>query len=280
MTARPPNPDSFGPLDAHARRMEGRRLIQACLDREIAADSPRLRALLSEDEQLRCEFDEFRRLDAILQQPSHGVDVSSKILAELQQRPVFLPARRQKRFSFTGFGVGLAASLALGAGTLWLTLAALRSPAPFQTIAQNDVIGEAREAIRSITGNSLASRSQRPYVIAPVSESSQLPDIESILSSSEADPRFLARQMAGAGSVRIERTGLSFVNPGPDRSTNSGKDRRTRAALLEWNNQPDAMYSGGKFRRSDIARASAVTGWYDKEGSFVPVTGAGLKNPK
>jgi len=281
VTSRPSNAGSSDHLDAHARRLEGRKLIQACMDREIAEDSPELRSALAGDSRLRQEFDDFRRLDALLQKPVPSIDFSSKLIADLQDRPVFLPAQPRGRSLFAGFGVGLAASLVLGAGTLWITLATLRSQAPLQSIAQADVLGEARKAIRSITGTSLAqTMSDRRYVIEPASESSQLPDIESIASTHDADPRLLASQMAGAGAVRIERTGLSFVNPGPDRSSNSGTGRRARAALVEWNSQPDAMYSGGKFRRSDIARASAVTGWYDKEGSFVPVTGAGLINPK
>lgn len=274
MTSRPSNSGSSDRLDAHARRLEGRKLIQACMDREISEDSPELRSALAGDSQLRQEFDDFRRLDALLQKPVASIDFSSKLLADLQNRPVFLPAQQRGRSAFAGFGVGLAASLVLGAGTLWVTLATLRSQAPLQSIAQADVLGEARQAIRSITGTSLAhTMPERPYVIEPASESSQLPDIDSIASTKDADPRLLASQMAGAGAVRIERTGLSFVNPGPDRSPRPSG--RTQAALLELNTQPNAIYSGGKSRRSDVYRASAVTGWYDREGSYVPVTGAG-----
>lgn len=274
MTLRPSNSDSSRNLEAHARRLEGRKLIQACMDREISADSPKLRKALSGDAQLRQEFDDFCRLDAMLQSPAPSTDVSSRILAELQNRPVFLPSPTPRRSAFTGFWFGLAASLALGAGTIWLTLAALRSPAPLQSLAQADVLGEAREAIRNITGTSLAHTAPlRPYVIEPASESSQLPDIDSIAMSHDADPRLLASQMAGTGAVRIERTGLSVVNPGPARSPSPSG--RASAALLEWNTQPNAIYSGGKSRRSDVYRAAAVTGWYDREGTFVPVTGAG-----
>lgn len=271
MTSRPSNSGSSDNLDAHALRLEGRKLIQACMDREISEDSPQLRNALARDAQLRQEFDDFRHLDALLQKPSPTSDLSTKILAQLQNRPVFLPSPAPKRSAFAGFGIGLAASIAIGAGTLWLTLTTLRAPAPLQSLAQADVLGEARDAIRIITGTSLTQRG--PYVIAPVAESSQLPDIDAIASTHDADPRLLASQMAGTGAVRIERSGLSFVNPGPDRT--SRPSGRAQAALLEWNTQPNAVYSGGKSRRSDVSRASAVTGWYDREGTFVPVTGAG-----
>lgn len=274
MTTRPSNSGSSENLDAHARRLEGRKLIQACMDREISADSPQLRSALSRDARLREEFDDMCRLDALLQSPAPSTDLSSRILADLQTRPVFLPAKPRVRSAFAGFGVGLAASLVLGAGTLWVTLATLRSQAPLQSVAQADVLGEALQAIRSITGTSLAhSAPERHYVIEPASESSQLPDIDSMAPTHDADPRLLASQMAGAGAVRIERTGLSFVNPGPDRTPRSSG--RAQAALLEWSTQPNAVYSGGKSRRSDVCRATAVTGWYDREGTFVPVTGAG-----
>lgn len=274
MTTRPSNSGSSENLDAHARRLEGRKLIQACMDREISADSPQLRSALSRDTRLREEFDDMCRLDALLQSPAPATDLSSRILADLQNRPVFLPSSAPRRSAFAGFGIGLAASLALGAGTIWVTLAALRSPAPLQSIAQADVLGEAREAIRNITGTSLAhAMPQRPYVIEPASESSQVPDIDSIAMAHDPNPRLLANQMAGNGAVRIERTGLSVVNPGPARTPNPSG--RASAALLEWNTQPNAIYSGGKSRRSDVYRATAVTGWYDREGTFVPVTGAG-----
>lgn len=244
------------------------------MDREISADSPQLRSALSRDTRLREEFDDMCRLDALLQSPAPATDLSSRILADLQNRPVFLPSSAPRRSAFAGFGIGLAASLALGAGTIWVTLAALRSPAPLQSIAQADVLGEAREAIRNITGTSLAhAMPQRPYVIEPASESSQVPDIDSIAMAHDPNPRLLANQMAGNGAVRIERTGLSVVNPGPARTPNPSG--RASAALLEWNTQPNAIYSGGKSRRSDVYRATAVTGWYDREGTFVPVTGAG-----
>ncbi|MGH7244483.1 MAG: hypothetical protein ACREJD_13815 [Phycisphaerales bacterium] len=281
MSSRPPNSDSFQTFEAHALRLEGRKLIQACLDREISEDSPRLRALLARDAQLRQEFEEFRQLDGILMQPAGAVDLSAKILADLQNRPVFLPAQSKKRSSFAGFGIGLAASLAIGAGTIWITLAGLHSPPPLQSLAQStklpDLLGDAREAIRNITGMTLAQDSPQhspiSYVIAPVAESSQLPDIDSITSANDADPRQLANQMAGTGAVRIERSGLCVVNPGPDRTP--APSRHTRAAVLEWNTQPNAMYNGGKSRRSDVYQTAAVTGWYDKEGTYVPVTGAG-----
>lgn len=274
MTTRSSNSGSSESLDAHARRLEGRKLIQACMDREISEDFPPLRAALARDARLRQEFDDMRRLEAMLQTPAPSSDLSAKILADLQNRPVFLPSPSRGRSAFSGFGIGLAASLAIGAGTVWLTLTTLRSPAPLQSIAQADVLGEAREAIRNITGTSLAhSAPLRAYVIEPASESSQVPDIDSIAMAHDADPRLLASQMAGTGAVRIERTGLSVVNPGPARTPSPSG--RASAALLEWNTQPNAIYSGGKSRRSDVYRAAAVTGWYDREGTFVPVTGAG-----
>lgn len=276
MTAGRPNPGSFEGPDAHVLRAEGRRLIQACLDREISAESPRLRALLEADAQLRHEFDEFRRLDAMLQQPSPATDISASILAELQDRPVFLPTARRERSIFENVGFGIAAALAFSAGTFWLTLAALRTHTPTQSIAQTDLVSDAREAIRNTVATPHASQPHSSYVIAPTMESSVVPDFESIVETPGADPRTVANQMAGSGAVRIERTGLSFVNPGPDRFSSATPSRRARAAVLQWNTQPDAMYSGSKFQRSDVYRASgSVTGWYDKEGSYVPVTGAG-----
>lgn len=277
MTDKPANSGnakcSSGHLDVVARRVEGRRLIQACLDGEISDQSPKFRAMLARDEQLRSEYEEFRRLGEMLRSPSPSSDVSARILAELQDRPVFLPAPRSSRRA--AFGVRIAASLALCAGATWLTLAALRSPLPTQSIAQADLVNDARQAIRNITGSPVGNRPQHSYVIAPVSETSDAPDIESIVAAHNTDPRVVANQMAGTGAVRIERAGLSFVNPGPDRFSSSNQSRRARAAVLQWNTQPDAMYSGGKFQRSDVYRAAAVTGWYDKEGSYVPVTGAG-----
>lgn len=244
-------------LEAHARRLEGRKLVQAFMDGEISDEFGPLCAALAADPQLRKEFEEMRRLGSLLQSPLPAADLSASILAKLQDRPVFLPSPMQSRSPFAGFGLGLAASLAIGAGTAWLTLATLRAPSPLGSIAQSDVLGEARDAIRSITGASLAEPGQhRSYVITPASESSQFPDIGSLASAHDADPRLLASQMAGTGAVRIERSGLSFVNPGPDRAPS--RSTRTRAAVLEWNTLPDAVYSGGKSRRSDVYRASAA----------------------
>jgi len=245
-------------LEAHARRLENRKLVQAFMDGEISDEFPPLCAALAADPQLRKEFEEMRRLGAMLQSPLPATDLSASILAKLQDRPVFLPSPKQSRRPFAGFGAALAASLAIGAGTVWLTLAALRAPAPLQSIAQADVLGEARDAIRNITGTSLAEQDgHRAYVIAPASESSQFPDVGSLVSAHDADPRLLASQMAGNGAVRIERSGLSFVNPGPDRAPS--QSTRTRAAVLEWNTLPDAVYSGGKSRRSDVYRAAAAS---------------------
>lgn len=263
-------------LDVFARRVEGRQLIQSYLDGEISSQSPKLRALLAQDEQLRSEFEEFRQLGEMLRSPSPSSDISAQILAELQDRPVFLPAPLPKRSA--AFGVRIAASLALCAGATWLTLAALRTPLPTQSIAQTDLVNDARQAIRNITGSPVGSPTLRSYVIAPVSESSVAPDIESIVTAHNADPRAVANQMAGTGAVRIERTGLSFVNPGPERFSSANQSRRARAAVLQWNTQPDAMYSGGKFQRSDVYRAAPVTGRQGRESAYIPVAGPAREN--
>ncbi|MBX3390185.1 MAG: hypothetical protein KF691_12125 [Phycisphaeraceae bacterium] len=277
MTEKPTNPgNARGPsehLDVVARRVEGRQLIQAFLDGDISAQSPKLRALLASDEQLRQELEDFQQLGEMLRSPSPSSDLSAQILAELQDRPVFLPAPLPRRSVASSIGVRIAAALALCAGVMWISLAALRNPIPTQSIAQTDLVSDARQAIRNTTGSPVGNPSQHSYVIAPVAETSIVPDIESIVMTRNTDPRAVANQMAGTGAVRIERTGLSFVNPGPDRFANSNQSRRARAAVLQWNTQPDAMYSGGKFQRSDVYRAAAATGRQKEQSSYVPVAG-------
>lgn len=239
-------------LESHARRLEGRRLIQACLDGEIDESSPRLRQLLASDATLRDELHGFREMESLLRKRPESPDLSAGILESLQDRPVFLPAQRHGRSN--GLRIGLAACLALGAGSLLLMVARVKetpSATQLATTHPSDLVTEARNAIRDITGQARAHA--QPIVIAPGTDAGdKYEPVHANLAAADAgDPRLMASQMVGADKVRIERAGLSFVNPGPGRGS--------PAAMMYLGAQPDAMYSGSKFQRSDMVRSSSET---------------------
>ncbi len=271
-------------LDLHARRLEGRRLMQAVLDGEASSSTPRFRQLVESDPMLREEFQTYRELGSILRQMPGSPDVTANVLSALNSRPVFLPQQpRRSKFSPKS-AVALAACLALSGAVLWLSFFELE-PARSRTLRaalqrHTDVVGDAREVIRSTTGTNYASLS-RPgaLVISPASETGQIPDLEQlsrVATVDDADPRLTAAQMAADSKLLIGRAGLSVINPGPATSASG-----PRKAMVAWSSLPDAEYSGGRSRRSDSFRVAAVaTGWYDREGAYVPLTGVGIPNPK
>ncbi|MBS0191109.1 MAG: hypothetical protein U0573_14870 [Phycisphaerales bacterium] len=253
-------------MELHARRTEGRRMIQSMLDGDISENSPRLRTLLAADPVLARELDEYRILRSQLAALPRGRDQSAEILSRL---PAFANATgrpesgRVYRF-LRSAGLGLAASVALGASLFLVSSNALRSGSR-ETAA--DLFGDARQNIRQTTGFSLADRVRGRFL--PGADPNLIPDIESI-TGDDADLRRAAKDMAGEKEVCIERSGLSIVNPGPQLAHTTPASRE--AAAVIWTSTPNAEYSGGRGRASDTPRF-IMTGWYDGSGNAVPLTG-------
>lgn len=265
-TPTPSNPNNK--LEQHARRIEGRRLTQAFLDGEMSTPSPRLRELLASDPVLRQEWNDYESLGQLLAELPKSNDLSSSILSTLKDRPVFLPHEPAKRSKLPAISLGLAASLAIASGILWISTAGTKPDSqtqiafvPAPTIAPSeatpsnpappDLLGDARETIWSTTGVPSEERDRRRNLLMTrATDGIIVPNAEELAPAhyaSDFDARKAAGKMAGKSKV-IERSGASVVNPGPQFASFTPASRE---AAMIFKAMPNAEYSGGRSRASD-----------------------------
>lgn len=263
--------------DEPPHREEARRMMQAVLDGEISEDAPRLQELLRLDPVLSAEFDDLQKLDILLTQRPPMVDLSERVLGELQRRK----AAPQRISPLLG---GLAAAVALGSAALWLvvgnaghpagstmpTLAANVAPVPVgapSSSSEESLIDDARLAIQQTTGRPVRGVPRDMFTRSLGSPSDVLGEMD------QTTRRFVAQREASfeppidqAGrAVAISRTGMTFVNPGPS---------RTPVAKLANDPMLGQIVGGsdwqpGATRRRDNARF-LISGWHDSDGNTLP----------